>query len=224
MMGHMVALGTWFGSPWSTLTVFRLGAWTAAFVAAGYVGRATIIDGGALSLVWPAAGIAALFMATARGAWAPVLICLAAAIFVVNRTTGASDTLAVVFVVTSLAQVMLFVGVLTRWLPHVWGFGGTEVLRRFVDLGRLTLVAVVSALLGAALGSLGLALVLGATTWPDFVVWWGRNAVGIIVIATLGLLLGPEVARIRTSANCSPWAGVTSCRGTSGTASRRCCW
>lgn len=194
----MVLPGAWFGTSWSAGGVLRLVSWTAAFVVAGYVGRATIIDGGSLSLVWPAAGIAALFLATAGRAWAPVLICLVVATFVVNRTTGASNALAVVFVITNLSQVVLFVAVLKRWLPHVWGFGGDEPLRRFVDLGRLTVAATASGLIGAGLGSLGLVLVTGATMWPDFVVWWGRNAVGIIVIATLGLLVGPELARVRS--------------------------
>ena len=100
--------------------VVRLASWTAAFVAAGYVGRATIIDGTALSLVWPAAGVALLWLATSsRRTVAADTACFATATFVVNASTGASPALATVFVVANLIQAGLVLALARWWVPEV---------------------------------------------------------------------------------------------------------
>lgn len=173
----------------------RLLTFATAFVAAGFLGRLTIIDDRALSLVWPAAGIAALWIGSSRG-WAriPDVVTLAASVLLVNVLTGATGVLGLVFVVTNVAQVLLFVALVRQWVPGLWGFGGTEELRRLRDLGLLAGAATTACLAGALIGMVGLTLTLGSSTVADFGVWWGRNAVAVIVMVTLGLLLGRPLA------------------------------
>jgi signal transduction histidine kinase len=171
--------------------VGRLLAWALLFVLAGYAGRATIIDAAALSLVWPAAGVSALWLASAHGARQRGVDALvfSGCTFVVNLTTGASPALAGVFVVSNLLQVTVFVLVMRRLTPHLWGFGGREPLRRLRDLGALVFTATLACLVCATVGSIGLRLVTGSGSLTTVLVWWGRNTTGLLTIGVLGLLL-----------------------------------
>lgn len=186
----------------------RLLGFAAAFVAAGFLGRMTIIDGEALSLVWPAAGIATLWIGSSRGRarWVDLAV-LATAAFTVNSLTGAPPLLALTFVTTNLLQVVLLVAMVRAWIPGLWCFGGTGDLRRLRDLGILAGAATLSCLIGAALGAVGLFAVLGTTDLSNFLVWWGRNAVAVIVIVTFGLL----ISRPLLTAG-SPRAALSLCR------------
>ncbi len=175
--------------------VARVVVWTAVFVGAGYVGRATIIDGSALSLVWPAAGVAVLWICTSsRRTVAIDLAAFALAGFVVNATTGALPALALVFMAANLLQVAVVVTLARRWIPEVWGFGGRRALGRLDELLRLVLAALIACLVAATFGSIGLELLTGGGSWLTFVAWWGRNTVGVVSVGLVGLLAGPALA------------------------------
>lgn len=183
------------GTPTWTRRALRLVIATTLFVAAGYLGRATIIDGEALSLIWPAAGVAALWIGSGhRSTIALDLAALATATFIVNNATGAAPDVALVFVVSNLAQVCLFVLLVRTTIPGLFAFGGRRPLERLLDLGQLCLSAVTACLVGASVGTLGLDLVHGSTPMSSFLVWWGRNSVALIVITTLGVLVGHPIA------------------------------
>lgn len=169
--------------------VLRAVLGTALFVAAGYLGRTTVIDGG-LSMIWPAAGIAGLWIGSGDRRTLPIdLGALAVATFAVNSATGADPALASLLVATNLTQVCLFVALIRHWAPDLWGFGGSTALQRLVDLGQLALAAVLSCLVGALLGALGLMLLHGGVDAPAVAVWWGRNSVALIVVVTFGILV-----------------------------------
>jgi len=158
------------------------------FVAAGFAGRATVIDGQSLSLIWPAAGVAGVWIGTGTRRTLPYdLFALGAATYLVNAITGAPPQLALVLVVSNLVQVVLFVSLIRAWIPGLWGFGGTCQLRRLDDLGRLSAAAVTACLTAALLGALGLHLANGSVSPSAVVVWWGRNSVALIVIVSLCL-------------------------------------
>lgn len=172
---------------------------TATFVAAGYLGRLTVLDENALSLVWPAAGVAALWLSSgSRHTWAVDVAALAAATFTVNVTTGASVPVAGASVVSNVLQVGVFVVLARRWADDVWGLGGRTPLHRLVDLGRLVVASMTAALVGAGTGALGLWLTAGGTDFSSFLVWWGRNTVGMVVIIAFGLLAGPPLTAARS--------------------------
>ena len=195
---------------WHAVT--RLLTWSLVYVVAGYAGRATIIDGGSLSLVWPAAGIAALWLASAvsRLQVGVDALTLASCTFVVNLTTGASAALAGVFMLTNLLQVAVFLTIMRRLTPHLWGFGGTKPLVRLRDLGSLVSTAAVACLCGAGVGWVGLHLITGAGSSTTFFVWWGRNTTGLLTIATLGLILiGAVISRPEPRSARTTWSIVT---------------
>jgi signal transduction histidine kinase len=167
---------------------------TAAFVAVGLVGRATVIDDNALSLVWPAAGVAALWFGSGdRRTWAGDAVALAAATYLVNVATGEAVGTALVFTVANVLQVFVFVFLARRWFDDVWGLGGVFPLHRLADLGRLVVTALAAALAGALLGAFGLALAVGGVDASMLLVGWGRNSVSMLVITAVGLLAGPPL-------------------------------
>ena len=155
----------------------------ALYLVATYAGRLTVMDATNLSLVWPAAGILAVWFVVRRRSrffWADVLA-LVAITMAVNMATGATAAMAVVFVIANLAQGLTFVRLFERWLPGLWTPGGPP-LTRLGELWRFIAAAGTSTLLGAALGPAGLWLVTGHYSWESAVVWLARNTVSILLV------------------------------------------
>lgn len=162
------------------------------YVLAAYAGRLTVMDGTNLSLVWPAAGVSAVwFLAqhTSRYRWVDV-VALSAATMVVDTTTGASALLAGFFVVANLLQAFVFGYLFRRWLGHLWGGGGDRPLARLHELWCLVAAASISTAAGALVGPTGVWIVNGTYSWPATAVWLTRNAVSILLIGAAGIRLG----------------------------------
>jgi signal transduction histidine kinase len=182
------------GAPTHARRVLRVALGTAVFVGFGFLGRATVIDDNAISLVWPAAGVAALWLSSGdRRTWPGDAVALAVATFMVNVLTGAAVDSSIVFTVSNLLQVAAFVFLGRRWFDDVWGLGGVFPLHRLADLGRLAVTSMVAAAVGALSGAIGLAVVVGGVDAPDVIVWWGRNSVSLLVFTSVGLLAGPAL-------------------------------
>lgn len=178
--------------------LLRLACGTTLFVVAGLLGRATIIDGNTMGLIWPAGGVAALWIGSGdRRTWRWDGAALAVATYGLNVATGASAAAAVAFTVSNVVQVVVFVALCRRWLD-VWGLGGAEPLHRLADLGRLVAAALVAALAAALSGAAGLGLAGHAVDAATTAVWVGRNGVGLVVITVLGLVTGPPLMAARS--------------------------
>ncbi|MBB2948804.1 diguanylate cyclase (GGDEF)-like protein [Actinoplanes lutulentus] len=170
----------------------------ALYLAATYAGRLTVMDDTNLSLVWPAAGVSAVwFLAQWSSPWRILdVIALSAVTVFVNVATGAPLVLAEWFVVANLAQAWLFVYLFRRWLPHLWGGGGDRPLARLSDLWPLAAAAFLSTACGALIGPTGVWVINGDYSWPATAVWLTRNTVSILLIGATGLRLG-HLVRVR---------------------------
>jgi PAS domain S-box-containing protein len=168
-----------------------LGAFAGYFVLAAYLGRQAVVEGSALSLVWPAAGVAAAWLAvTGWQRWvaldATVVFALTLGVY---AAVGASPGVTISLAVATVVQTLVFGFLISRWVPSWWGFGSEPPpgVQRLRDLGYL----LVAALAGAAVSSLIGPISLLATTDSDWTVllsWTVRNSVGIIAIFPLSLL------------------------------------
>ncbi|MFF5079407.1 diguanylate cyclase domain-containing protein [Actinoplanes sp. NPDC000266] len=169
----------------------RTFAFAAAYLVATYAGRLTVMDETNLSLVWPAAGVSAIwFLAQYRSRWRLLdVAALAAVTLVINTATGAPMVLALWFVVANTVQAGVFAWLFSRWLPHLSG-GGKRSLTRVSDLWRLIVVAFVGTACGAAIGPTGVWVVNGVYSWPATAVWLTRNTVSILLIGAAGIRLG----------------------------------
>lgn len=182
--------------PTWTRRALRVVLGTALFVAAGYLGRATVIGGHGLSLVWPAIGVAGLWIGSGnRWTWPADLTALTGSILLVTLSTGSGAPRAGVFLATNLVEVVAFVVLTRRTVPHLWGLGGSEPLQRLADLGRIAAAACLAGVAGMVSGFAAAGVLLGTLVDPPtLAVWWGRNTVALIVLTVLGLLAGQPLA------------------------------
>ncbi|WP_249998699.1 ATP-binding protein [Actinoplanes sp. M2I2] len=165
---------------------------SAVFLAATYAGRLTVLDETNLSLVWPAAGVSAVwFLTQYRSRWRSLDAAALSLITVsVNTATGASLVLSLWFVLANLVQAGLFAFLVRRWLANLWAATGQDQLTRTYEMWRLTAAAVVATGGGALLGPTGVWVVNGTYSWPATAVWMTRNTVSILLISSIWLIWG----------------------------------
>lgn len=157
------------------------------YVAMAFAGRATIVDGQALSLVWPAAGVAVLWALASHGRRdrAIDLTLLAAATYAVNWLTGATPALAVVAAVANVVQATVAATSLRHRAPGLWGAGGDQTFATTQSLNGLLAAAMAGSLAGTTVGWSGLSLVTDLASWQTALLWWGRNLTGVIAMTCL---------------------------------------
>lgn len=176
--------------------------WTVGF-AAGYavmalVGRTTIPEGTDFGLVWPAGGVAVLWLLLTRAGPASVDVGVLGVIaFTVNWATGAPVELGVVLLVTNVVQAVVATEGLRRGCPQLWGCGGVEPLASSGALLRMLLAFTGAAVVATLIGYTGFTLVVGDISGTDVLLWLGRNLCGLLVVTTSGLLWGQWLAERR---------------------------
>lgn len=182
-----------------------LPGFAAVFAGAALVGRLTVLDGGDISLVWPAAGVAVLWLLARSGRglpWLDVAV-LAVVSWLVTALTGTAVLDAVVLGLASAVQAATFCVLLRRWCPHLWAGRARTAFTRVEELWWFLLAAVVCSIASAPAVPVVLWLEGEAWSWPLVLVWLVRNAVGILVVGTLGFSVGSFV-RERRSAPARP--------------------
>ncbi|MEZ0491105.1 PAS domain S-box protein [Kineococcus sp. TBRC 1896] len=187
----------------SGVAVLRSTAFAAVFSVAVLLGRATVMDGTSLSLVWPAAGVAVVWFAAQRAAgtrWLDLAL-LSAATFALNAVTGASPALAASFVVANVLQVLLFGLLFARWCPTAWGAGGREPLTGVAQLMRLLAAAALATGAGAVLGPAAVWALTGHWSWVTTLVWLTRNTASILLIASVAFRVGCLLGARRPAAD-----------------------
>ncbi len=164
-------------------------AFAVAYAALTLAGRMSIADGRPVSLVWPAAGVAVLWLlAESPRHQLRVLVPLLLVHAGVNWLTGAEPGLIVFGALSIGIQTWLVVMLLRRWCPTLLGAGGTESLRSPRTLGVASAAAIVGCAVGAAIGPVGL-LLDGAPTGPTAVVaWFARHVAGVLTFGGVGHL------------------------------------
>jgi signal transduction histidine kinase len=170
--------------------VLDLAGFAFYFVVAALLGRAAVLPDTELALVWPAAGVAAAWLAVSG--WSRWVVVDVAVLFalacVVNALTGTSIGLAFGLAFATVVQTLVFGLLITRWCPQWWGFGtepppGVDRLR---DLGYLAVAAFVAAAASAVLGPASI-LSVADTSWTQVGSWILRNGTGILAIFPLSL-------------------------------------
>jgi signal transduction histidine kinase len=171
----------------------RTAGFSSLYLVATYLGRLTVMDSTNLSLVWPAAGVLAVwFVAQRESRWRWLDACALAVItMTVNTATGASMALAGCFVVANLVQAYVFTALFGRWLPGLWGGSdGGQPLSRLSQLWRLVAAAVASTSCGALIGPTAVWALSGHYSWESALVWLTRNAVSILLIGVASRRIG----------------------------------
>ncbi len=183
------------------------------YVLATYAGRLTVLDETNLSLVWPAAGVLAVWFVAQRLSgrlWLDAAL-LVVITLVINVATGAQPAMAVFFAAANLLQAYVFLVLFRRWLPTLWVPGG-ETLSRPAQLWRFITAAAVSTLLGATLGTVGLVLVTGSHSVDGGLVWLARNTVSVLLVGVALHRIGWLLSDGRHRRVRAIWAGLSTAR------------
>ncbi|NPD04910.1 hypothetical protein HN031_09480 [Nocardioides sp. zg-1308] len=164
-------------------------AFAGAYAVLALLGRTTVVDGATVSLVWPAAGVAALWMLaeSPRHQWR-VLVPLALVHGGVVWGTGASLTVTLFGSVSVAVQTWLLCHLLRRWCPSLLGAGGTASLRMPRTLVLAGVAAVLACTVGAAIGTTGLWVDGEPTDASTAVAWFARHLTGILAVGGVGHL------------------------------------
>lgn len=184
--------------------------WTALYAVACVLGRASRTTGTDISLVWPAAGVSALWLLhRARGPWPWVdVVALAGTTAAVVLATGSGTPAALLGAAAATVQALVFTWVLGRTVPDLVAARGSRQLHRTSDVWSYLLATVSAAVVSAPLAELAVAAQRG---WQSeaAVLWIARNSVSILGIGTLGLAIGEwlQARRRRGRSLRDEWAG-----------------
>ncbi|MET0997408.1 MAG: ATP-binding protein [Marmoricola sp.] len=175
-----------------------------AYVAAMVVGRLVVLETTGLALLWPAAGVAALWLLQARTR--PQLVRDAALLFGATVLffavgVGSGVLVSVLLGIANLVQAAIVRVVFARARGHsLFGY-----LRPAVsdsrDMRTLVLAAGLAAFAGAPIGALAAAVQAGELAWSVPANWAIRNVCGILV-PTLVVL---SLAGARTPGRAFSW-------------------
>jgi signal transduction histidine kinase len=165
-----------------------------AFLAAGsvlgFLGRSTVIPGTDLAAVWPAAGIGVVWLLVRQAR--PLSIdtaLLGGAMVSLALVSGMPLWQALSLPITHLLQTIVIVELMRRALPELWGCGGTEAIDSSRRLARYLACVAAGVLVSTVVGVSWWRLVGGEGHFPLALLWFGRNACGVLVVATPVLLL-----------------------------------
>jgi diguanylate cyclase (GGDEF)-like protein/PAS domain S-box-containing protein len=169
----------------------RHGAFVVVYVAAVVLGRLSRIDGSALAVVWPAAAVGFLWLAStwghARRLLVP-LVLLSVLAGVVNAVTGTGWALGAALAVANGVQALVAGAVMVSL--QVRAGSAPWRLRHPGDLAALILASVAGSLAAALIGPAALWWSSGADFLPTAGAWILRNAVSTFAFAALALRLG----------------------------------
>jgi PAS domain-containing protein len=179
--------------------VALLAAFAAAYLVAATLGRLTVLPDSSVSLVWPAAGVGVLWLlARARRPWPWLdVVVLFAATGAVVAATGASPQRAAVGAVATVVETVLTCAVMAHGCRRVWAGRGTRALHHSELWWFLAAVAA-GALASAPVAGLAVWLDSGVWSWEVLLLWCARNGGAVVVVCTVGLVLGALLRQART--------------------------
>ncbi len=169
-----------------------IGGFALLYAAAGLVGRTTVLAGGNVSLVWPAAGVSVLWLVgRARRPWPWLdLVLIGLVTVLVAGVTGTPWRITPVGAAPALVQAVVATLIVRRHLPRVWAARGRQQIGRVDELWWLLLAGLVSSVVSAPF--VALVLRIGWGPWsPDvLLLWCVRNTASVLTLGLLGFTVG----------------------------------
>ena len=162
------------------------------------LGRLTVVPQSGVGIVWPAAGMAVLWLVNrARRPWPWLdVLTLGGATAAVLAFSPIGPGGIAVGTVANMVQAVVCCAVIARRCPRLWAAHGTQALTRG-ELGWFLGAAATGAALSAPLTGLALLLESGAWSWEVVLLWFARNTGAIILVGTLGLVVSASLQQRR---------------------------
>ena len=172
----------------STWPLVRSLGFAVLYALAVVAGRATRVEDSQLALVWPAAAVGFLWLASVwsdRRRVVRDVVVLGLLASWVNAWTGTTAVMAAVFGVANAVQSVAACAVMVA-LQRRWGLAPWR-LRRPTDLAALVLASLLGSLLAAQIGPVGLWLTGAGDLLPTMGAWTLRNGASTLVFAAVAL-------------------------------------
>jgi signal transduction histidine kinase len=164
----------------------------------GLLGRGTVIPGTDLAAVWPAAGIGVVWLLVRQaGPLSLDTAILTGAMFALAIASGMPLWLSLAMPLTNTLQTVVIVELMRRALPELWGCGGGEALDSPRRLARYLACVGTGVLVSTVVGISWRELAGERVDLAIALLWFGRNACGVLVVATALLLLLQYLAQPR---------------------------
>jgi signal transduction histidine kinase len=166
-------------------------AFLALSAALGLVARTTLIPGTDLAAMWPSAGVTVLWLLVRRAMvlsldtallWGTVFV-------LASTTTGIPRDICLLLATTHTVQSLVIVLLMRRWLPDLWGCGGTWAIDSPRVLATYFACIALGVLVSTVVLTLGWRIMEGSTEALDALLWYGRNACGVLLVTTAGLFV-----------------------------------
>ncbi|SEC26708.1 Signal transduction histidine kinase [Nocardioides exalbidus] len=176
-------------TPRTTLPLLAVASFAVAYGVLTVVGRMTIVHGQSVSLVWPAAGVATMWLLTEspRHQWR-VLAPLALVHALILGLTNAAPLLMVLGALSIVVQTWVIVLLVRTWCPEMLGAGGSRSLRSPRTLAVATGAVVVGCVVGAGIGTVALWSSDASVDAWTFVAWFARHVTGVLAVGGVGHL------------------------------------
>ncbi|GAB3026158.1 hypothetical protein GCM10011376_12560 [Nocardioides flavus (ex Wang et al. 2016)] len=171
------------------MTPARAAAFALAYAVLTIVGRLTAIEGQVVSLVWPGAGAAVLWLlAESPRHVLRVLVPLMAIHGVLVVLTGVVPVLGFFGALSVTVQTALIGLLLRRWCPTMLGAGGTASIRSPRTLVLAGAAAAIGCSAGAVIGTTGLWASGEQVGLLTAVAWFARHVSGVLTVGAVGHL------------------------------------
>ena len=169
------------------------------YLIAAAVGRASVVDGDPMALVWPAGGLAVAWLITRPSTreWVidiPLLIVVGVS---VSLVTGLGAVTTAVLAVSNVVAVMTVILALRWWSPTTVGRGAPPTSSPR-DMMSFLAATAVGAVAGVAVGAVGYLLAGRDLSTAGLIVWAGRNVCGMAAVGVTALLIGERIVARRT--------------------------
>jgi nitrogen-specific signal transduction histidine kinase/integral membrane sensor domain MASE1 len=188
------------GEPRPVTVAVRLLVFSALAYAAFLVGRDTVMASANVSVIWPLSGVGLVWLTSGgRRLWLVDaaglgIVAVVATLIDIPDAPRAGWIMAAVLTVL---QPAVYVLVMRRVAPDLWGSGGTRAMSTLRDLGWFVVACLVGSVTAGLVRASGLGLVPG----QDLVtatMTWVRNFAWMISIGAVALQVAPALARLRS--------------------------
>ncbi len=160
-----------------------------AYALAAAIGRLTAVHGLTVSLVWPGAGVAVIWLLaeSPRRSWRvlPALFLIHGS---VSAVTGAAWQLVLLGALSLVLQTWVIVLLVRRWCPSLLGVGGSASFRSPRVLALTAAAATIGCVVGAVVGTVALWAAGVPVDVQTLVAWFARHFTGVLVFGGVGHL------------------------------------
>ncbi len=181
----------------------RLVVFSVLAYAAFLIGRDTVMASANVSVIWPLSGVGLVWLTSGgRRLWlldAAGLGATAIAATLIDIPDAPRAGWIMAAILTVL-QPAVYVLVMRRFAPDLWGSGGTRAMSTLRDLGWFVVACLAGSLAAGLVRGSGLGLIPGQDL-VTFTMTWVRNFAWMVAIGGVALQVAPSLVRIRSGSD-----------------------